>query len=115
MNNPYFFEILHEDGPIKRHRISSYLRRQIILEQDEDIESRAIELVIDIARKYLALSRTETCRLEQEFSRSSENDDDDDIDLIMYVIDNYERIEHRRIKLMFYYAFNLLAMSNAFP
>jgi hypothetical protein len=113
MNNPYFFEMLHEDGPIKRHAIASRVRMRRFKE-DEDTESRAIELVIDIARKYLALSGTETCKLEREFLASNENYGDDG-DLIMYVIDNYERIEHRRIKLMFYYAFNLLAMSNAFP
>lgn len=117
MNNPYFHEMLYDDGPIRRRDIVRELERGV--GRDRDLYESAIDMIIKTARAYIAWSRTDAAqdyasKLERDFMTTSEVVEDRDDDLVMYVIDNYEEIGDRKFKLMFYYAFNILAMSNGY-
>jgi hypothetical protein len=117
MNNPYFHEMLYDDGPIKREDIVREIERGV--GRDKDLYQSIIEMIIHTARAYVMWSRTDAAqdyasKLERDFVAANEVVEDRDDDLVMYVIDNYESISNRKFKLMFYYAFNLLSMSNGY-
>jgi len=117
MNNPYFHELLYGDGPIKRGDVVREIERGV--SRDKDLYQSIIEMIIHTARAYVMWSRTDAAqdyasKLERDFVATNEVVEDRDDDLVMYVIDNYESISNRKFKWMFYYAFNLLSMSNGY-
>jgi len=116
MNNPFFETMSSPRGPIRRSEFVSRIRgeRTTIPDDVADIElwTDIVDHIINLSKAYISWARSDeassyTSKLERTYV--SENDEDES-GLIMYVIDNYERIEYRLFKLLFFYAFSELAL-----
>tara|TARA_A200000159_G_C7277821_1_gene320159 strand:- start:695 stop:1096 length:402 start_codon:yes stop_codon:yes gene_type:complete len=117
MNNPYFETMSSHRGPIRRTEFVNRLRGPVGKSVPDNVVDLnlwdgVVDHIISLAKAYISWARSEealeyTPKLEKSYVSDH---DEDESGLIMHVIDNYEGIESRLFKMLFFYSFNELAL-----